>query len=259
MDIVELGIGLKEYKEIPVDHKYYNYRVSRYKYIHEEERWETIKGKPSFFEEVIEVNIHSSTHVDAICHYALNGIGFRGIVFDNVKTYQFSAEDIPIIKGNAVMLDFPKYLGVDRMKNNQQITVEMLEGVIAKQNVELKKGDILLLRTGHIQLFLEDKIEDYFEQEPGVGLEAIFWLKEKDLYAIGADNFAVEQIPTSQNEFDNFYPFHRVFIKENGVYIIENLNLEELAQREIYEFQFIGTPIRFKGCSAALMNPIAVI
>jgi kynurenine formamidase len=258
-DIIELGVGLKEYKDIPDDHKYYHYKVPMYKYVHEERRWETIKGKPSFYEELVEINIHSATHVDALCHYALNGVGFEGAIFEDINTYQFCAEEIPVIKETAIMLDLATYLGVRRLESNQQITVEMLEGCILRQNVKIEDGNVLLLRTGHIQLLLEDKVEEYFEQEPGVGLEAVMWLKEKKMCAIGADNFAVEQIPTQHNEFDNFYPFHRIFIKEKGVYIIENLNLEELAQKKIYKFQFLGVPIRFKGCSAALMNPIAFI
>jgi kynurenine formamidase len=47
-------------------------------------------------------------------------------------------------------------------------------------------------------------------------------------------------------------------ITKNGIYFLENLNLEELAADKAYEFAFVFAPLKLKGASGSPGNPIAV-
>ncbi|MXX14954.1 MAG: cyclase family protein, partial [Gemmatimonadetes bacterium] len=51
---------------------------------------------------------------------------------------------------------------------------------------------------------------------------------------------------------------HQLLIAQNGIYILENLDLEELAKDQVYEFAFVFSPLRLKGGTGSPGNPIAV-
>ncbi|HEX4487173.1 MAG TPA: cyclase family protein, partial [Terriglobales bacterium] len=53
-------------------------------------------------------------------------------------------------------------------------------------------------------------------------------------------------------------PAHQLLITKNGIYSLENLDLEQLAADNVYEFAFIFTPLKLKGAAGAPGNPIAV-
>ena len=42
------------------------------------------------------------------------------------------------------------------------------------------------------------------------------------------------------------------------MYHIENLDLEQLAADEVYEFAFVFAPLRLKGATGSPGNPIAI-
>jgi kynurenine formamidase len=45
---------------------------------------------------------------------------------------------------------------------------------------------------------------------------------------------------------------------ENGIHIIECLNLETLAAERIYEFLFVAAPLRIEGGTGSPLRPFAV-
>ena len=87
-------------------------------------------------------------------------------------------------------------------------------------------------------------------------MEAAHWLVEKKIVMTGGDSWAVEAVPGD----DPNRPFevHQVLINKNGIYNIENLDLEALAADKVYEFAFIYSPLRLKGATGSPGNPIAV-
>jgi kynurenine formamidase len=54
-------------------------------------------------------------------------------------------------------------------------------------------------------------------------------------------------------------PLHRYALRDLGVYLLESLDLEELARDKVYEFLFIGAPLRLTHASGSPWNPLAVI
>ena len=53
-------------------------------------------------------------------------------------------------------------------------------------------------------------------------------------------------------------PLHVDFIWNRGAYIIEILNLDELAKDQAYEFLFVVGPLLLRGGIGVPVNPIAI-
>jgi kynurenine formamidase len=91
--------------------------------------------------------------------------------------------------------------------------------------------------------------------EPGLDESTLGWLKEHDIVAVGADNHAVEvlsQIPPLR------LPVHAGAIRDLGIYLVEYLNLEELAAAKTYEFLLVIAPLRLTAGIGSPVNPIAI-
>jgi kynurenine formamidase len=54
-------------------------------------------------------------------------------------------------------------------------------------------------------------------------------------------------------------PVHRVLLVENGIYIIEHLNLEDAAGQGLTEFLFVLAPLRIVGGTGSPVRPLAVV
>ena len=154
-----------------------------------------------------------------------------------------------------ILIDVAKYKVVDRLEVGYVITVEDIEGALGRQQVAIREGDAVLFHTGHGKLWMKDN-ETYNSGEPGPGLTAIKWLIERKISLIGADSWAVEAVPGE----DPNRPFegHQWLICRNGINILENLNLGELAADETYEFAFIFAPLPLKGATGSPGSPLAV-
>jgi kynurenine formamidase len=88
-----------------------------------------------------------------------------------------------------------------------------------------------------------------------VTLETAKWITAQQVVVVGADNEAVERTPATDENV--WLPGHLHFLAEAGVPQIECLNLEELSQDGIYEFAFVGAPIRLRGATGAPIRPMA--
>ena len=62
---------------------------------------------------------------------------------------------------------------------------------------------------------------------PGIGVKAAQWLIAKDPMLLGADNWPVEVAPNPDPQLS--LPVHQLALVVNGVHLLENLKLDELA------------------------------
>lgn len=136
------------------------------------------------------------------------------------------------------------------------VTSADLEGVVKKQKVSIQPGDAVLLHTGWSKFFMVDN-QKYVSAEPGLGEEGARWLIDQRVVAIGADTMAVEVM--SMEAARKVFPVHQHLLVETGVYIIENLRLNDPLTAGVYEFLFILLPVKYKGATAAPVWPVAVI
>ena len=91
---------------------------------------------------------------------------------------------------------------------------------------------------------------------PGIGVPAAQWLIAKDPMLLGADNWPVEVAPNPDTQLS--LPVHQLALVVNGVHLLENLKLDELAPKNVYEFAFIMQPLKIQGGTGSTVAPIAV-
>jgi kynurenine formamidase len=92
----------------------------------------------------------------------------------------------------------------------------------------------------------------YRDSVAGIGLEAAQWLHQQGMILAGADNMTVEAMPPMD------HAVHRYLLVHHGITHLENLYLEELAEKQVYEFLLIVTPLRLQGATGSWVHPIAI-
>jgi kynurenine formamidase len=229
----------------------------------------TLQGAASF----TFMHNHTGTHLDTFAHiYRENSL------FNNAPpprpdgTVHGDAASVKFIVGRGVLLDVAKYKGQDPLPSDYWISLDDLKNTAKAQNTEIQKGDILLVRTGWRkmwdQLGADGRVDlahtQWHQPQPGVGADCLAFLNEMEIVAIGADNAAVEWgFPTKPNYTRKAFGFHSLplhvdFLWNRGAYIIEILNLDELAKDQAYEFLFVLGPLLFRGGIGVPVNPIAL-
>ena len=87
-------------------------------------------------------------------------------------------------------------------------------------------------------------------------MKAAQWLIGKDPMLLGSDNWPVEVAPNPDPLIS--LPVHQIALVVNGVHLLENLKLDELAAKQVYEFAFIMQPIELQGGTGSTVAPAAV-
>ena len=210
-------------------------------------------------EDVLVLASHSITHMDALCHVYAGGSLYNGFPADSFRTNAGAPycgiEKVKGIAGRAVLLDLPRHAGVDWLEPGQLVTADDLAACAAAQGVEIRRGDILLVRTGYLDFFFSLKGAPAPFEQPGIGLDAAEFVHDHDVAAIGCDNSAVEVIPFDRNEF---LAVHVRLLVQLGVPFLEHLNLADLAADGVHESLFVVGPLLVTGGTGSPVNPIAI-
>jgi kynurenine formamidase len=209
-------------------------------------------------DDVVTMHSHSGTHIDALCHVWVENQLYNG--FDAVEhvtsdgATRNGMENAPAIAGRGVLLDIAGWKGVDHLGLGEPISASDLDACAAAQNVEIRAGDILLVRTGWMRLFHQDRGR-FNSGEPGLDMSTPAWLRKQDIVAVGADNHGVEVMGSIPPDA---IPFHLVVIRDLGLYLMENLNLEQLAADQVHEFLFVVAPLPLTAAVGSPINPVAI-
>jgi kynurenine formamidase len=161
----------------------------------------------------------------------------------------------PPLISRGVLLDVAAHKGVEMLESDVAIGSDDLAAVAKTAGVKVQPGDIALIRTGWSKLWAR-RDRRYIVEEPGLTGDAARWLGEQGVVAIGADNWAIDACPPSA---PRNRAVHEVCLTEMGIYIIENLNLEELAAERVHEFLFVAIPTRLQGGTGFPIEPVAVV
>ena len=160
----------------------------------------------------------------------------------------------PLLHG-MVMLDLVSHQGAEGwLELGMAISGRDLEACAEAQGVEVRAGDVVLVRTGYLDAWNSLQPNISFEQ-PGLNVDAARWLAARDVVAVGCDNAAVEMIPFDNNEF---LAVHKVLLVQNGIYMLEYLNLAELAADRCYEGLITIAPLLVTGATGSPVNPVVI-
>ena len=204
---------------------------------------------------------HSGTHIDALCHQAEDLKLFGGISVDReVQTprgfTELGIEGVPPIVASGVLLDVAAAHDTESMEPGYTVTAEDLRFCCGRQGVRIEAGDVVLVRTGNARHW---KTPERYLAGPGVATGASEWLAQKKVLAVGTDNMAWDVIGYEDPDLGCTLPGHLILLARHGIYIIENLMLDELAAAKHYRFQFICIPLKLVGATGSPVRPIAVV
>ena len=209
-------------------------------------------------DDVVTMHSHSGTHMDALCHIWRDNQFYNGHKasehITSTGATRNAIDRVPYIVGRGLLLDIAGWKGVDHLALGEAVTADDLDACAAAQGVSVQPGDLLLLRTGWIRIFTQDRAQ-YNAGEPGIDESTLPWLKAHDIVAVCADNQAVEVMTTLPPAR---LPIHDAAIRDLGIYLVENLNLEALAADKVYECLLIIAPLQLTGAVGSPVNPVAI-
>ena len=209
---------------------------------------------------VLTMMEHSGTHLDALCHQANCLTMFGGITTDEAETPTgftcLGVETVPPLVARGVLLDVAGWKKLARLPEAYSITGDELRACAVEQGVEVRAGDVLLVRTGFGAVWAD---EAPYLRAAGIGKSGTLWAAERGVIAVGADNMAWDAPDDRDPETGGTLFAHVYLLPKRGIYIMENLNLEELAQNRCYSFAFIGIPLKFKGATGSPLRPLALV
>ncbi|BBL79758.1 cyclase [Rubrobacter xylanophilus] len=235
----------------------YSYLLHR----HHEDEYDPEEGGPrTSASGVIICMEHTGTHIDALCHQSdalrlYGGIPVDGRVQTSRGFTRLGVEEIPPIVAPGVLLDAASVRGVDCLEPGYAVTVADLEECCARQGVAVEPGSVVLVRTGNARHWGDP---ERYLAGPGISADASRWLAGARPLAVGADNMAWDVPGVKDPELGCTLPGHLILLARYGIYIIENLMLEELAAAGVHRFRFVCTPLKLVGATGSPVRPVAV-
>jgi kynurenine formamidase len=225
-------------------------------------------GETQFSMDYLATEFHGDchTHIDALCHVAMQGKLYNGKPTSAVTSRGPTIQDITAyangIVSRGVLLDIPRLRGVKWLEPGEAVTTAELEAAEKAQGVRLGEGDIFLFRTGHHRRRLElGPWNNGYDGDGKAGLhvETIRWLHERKAAAFFPDGDG-ETVPS--NVEGTAYPIHALQIASMGMACADSLQFEDLvkiseAERR-WEFLVMAAPLRLPGGTGSLFNPIAI-
>ena len=222
-----------------------------------------------YSDDVIHMPLQCATQWDALGHVHYDGQLYNGCNARECLTEKGALKmginhlASPGIMSRGVLLDIARFKGVDRLPLDYGITVDDLNACAAREGVVMAKGDILVVRTGHIQHFTRDQDRvKFMGLQPGLSYTCAEWAHDKSLAATCADNMAVEILHLEGLRSDMPLAFHMLALRDMGMPLGEMFNLEALAADCAadgrYAFMLSAPPLEVTNGFGSPVNPLAL-
>jgi kynurenine formamidase len=214
-------------------------------------------SRSSFANEIIVTSGHSGTHIDALGHFSRDGCLHGGIRATEVETRdglrELHAAEIPPIFQSAVVVDVAAAKGVDCLQPAEEISVADIEKALALTGAKVRAGDAVLMRTGWSNHWSDAAIfNGGGGGMPGPGEKAARWLVSSGATLVGTDTPGFECLPSPESSV------HAILLVDEGIHIMENLNLDEIAQARHGRVLFVALPLRLAGSTGSPIRPVAI-
>jgi kynurenine formamidase len=199
------------------------------------------------------------TQFDTFSHQMIGASMYNCFTLDDTATRtgfsKLGVEQVGALITRGVLIDVAALKGVPMLGDTYEITPADLEQALAAQKLTLTPGDAVLIHTGWGALWGKDNAR-YQRSAPGIGTAAAEWLAMQDPMLVGADNGAVEVSPNPDPQL--LGPGHQIMLVVNGIHLLENLRLDELAARRAHEFALIVEPLKIQGGTGSTVAPVAI-
>ncbi|WP_405807814.1 cyclase family protein [Streptomyces sp. NBC_00210] len=222
-------------------------------------------GTVATSDDAVTMGLQAATHWDALTHVSHSGKIYNGRPADTITPHtraRFSGIDkAPYVVSRGVLLDVARAKGLDRLPGGHAVTPEDLDEAAAFAGVTIRSGDIVLVRTGQIQVCLAGDKHGYGYPSPGLSVRTPEWFHAHDVAAVANDTLTFEIFPPEIE--DLWLPVHALDLVEMGMLQGQNWNLENLstacAQEKRYAFLLSAMPEPFVGGTGTPVAPVAIL
>lgn len=217
-------------------------------------------------DDAVTTSLQAATHWDALSHVSSGGLMYNGVPASAVTAdgaARLGIERVSTLIGRGVLLDVARARGVEAMVATHAITADDLDAACELGKVQVRPGDVVLLRTGKMtQLLSGDKL-GYAGMEPGCpgpSLQSVEWFRDHDVAAVATDSYHFEVFPSERE--DAVLPIHILHLVDMGMTQGQHFVLEALAEDCLddgrYTMLLDATPLPFTHAVSGMVAPVAV-
>jgi kynurenine formamidase len=218
-------------------------------------------------DDIVVIPLQCGTQWDGLGHvfyenYMWNGYDCREVTSAGAQKCGIEKTKNKMV-GRGVLLDVARFKGVESLDDGYGITNQDLYDTAKAQKVELKRGDYIIVRTGHMERCLKAGSWDGYPggDAPGLAFETLEFVQKTELAALATDTWGAEVRPNNTEGNIN-QPWHWITIPIMGMTMGEIFNLKELgddcAADKVYEFLFVAPAIPITGAVGSPVNPLAI-
>ncbi|TDG31135.1 cyclase family protein [Paracraurococcus ruber] len=201
------------------------------------------------------------TQFDMFPHQTIGNHTYNCVEIDRIATRngfaEMGVETVGNIFTRGVLLDIAALKGVPMLEAGYEITPDDVDQALRRQSVQLAEADAVLFHTGWGTLWGRDNAR-YMASNPGIGVAAAEQVIRRGPILMGADVGTVEVSP-SRTLPSASLPIHQIALVVNGVHLLENLKLDELAGKGRAEFVLNLQPLKLKGGTGSTVAPTAIL
>ncbi|MFF4182157.1 cyclase family protein [Streptomyces sp. NPDC001691] len=222
-------------------------------------------GTVACSDDAVTFGLQAATHWDALTHVSHSGKIYNGRPAATITAHggaEFSGIDKtgPVVS-RGVLLDVARAKGLDRLEGGHAVTPEDLAEAEEFAGVTVRAGDIVLVRTGQLRVYLSGDRLGYGYPSPGLSVRTPEWFHARDVAAVANDTLTFEIFPPEIE--DLWLPVHALDLVEMGMLQGQNWNLETLstacAEASRYAFLLSAMPEPFVGATGTPVAPVAVL
>lgn len=243
-------------------------------------RHRVIEYRPDHLDDCLDsFFLQSSSHIDGLRHVRHHAHGF----YNGLAAAEDGAEQRATLGvqrwgerglvGRGVLVDVARRCPLDHAAS-EPIPVSVLDRALAEQGTTVRRGDMLLVRTGWLEYYDRWVAAGAGEPLRSAGLEQSFemlaWIWDHGLAVVAADNFALEAYPAAATSpFENEEHgvvvdrlMHPALIAQLGLIVGELWDLEALASDcaadGVYDFLLVAKPLNLTGGVGSPANAVAI-
>jgi kynurenine formamidase len=233
-----------------------------------------VPGGMEYADDHMSCFLHGTTHCDALGHFwygdqLWNGYDPMGTIagLDRVSIVPIAEHGIV---GRGVLLDMARHRGKPALEMGEYFDHQDLLACAERQGVEIEKRSIVLIHTGWLAKFYDDRPSFYEApegaawgyNEPGLvySVELARWFQEAEIPNLVTDTLANEVTIDPASGIDS--ALHGAFIRDLGVTLTEIAWLKDLAEDchedGQYDFLYTAAPLKVVGGTGGPVNPVVI-
>jgi kynurenine formamidase len=218
-------------------------------------------------DDMVVMPLQCGTQWDGLGHVFYENFMWNG--YDCREVTSLGAQKCGIEKtkskmvGRGVFLDVPRALGMDVLPDGHAITSKELDATCKFHELEVRRGDYVIVRTGQMEAKLAAGNWDGYPggDAPGFSFETLEWIHQSEIAAIASDTWGCEVRPNETEPGIN-QPWHWITIPIMGITMGEIFYVADLAKDcaadGVYEFLFVAPAIPITGAVGSPTNPLAI-